>query len=164
MKIRAGMQWVLPPGYGICRRLSLPVNLAVIALLLALGQAGAYLPGGAAWGLALFAAGLYLLVALVFGLRFILRRIGGAAERIASGDLSMRLGRRSGGNAETDAIWAEIARMAGNLSSLVGEVRDGAESIRGGSREIAEGVAHLSQRTDRQASTRARSASRRSSA
>ena len=105
------MQWLLAPGYAICRRLSLPLNLAVIAVLLALGLAGAYLPGGAAWGLPLFAAGLYLLVALVFGLRFILRRIGGAAERIASGDLSMRLSRRSGGNAETDAIWAEIRRI-----------------------------------------------------
>jgi methyl-accepting chemotaxis protein len=130
------------------------VNLLVIGALLALGQLGAHLGGGAkAWGLASFAAGLYLLIALVSGLRFILRRIGGAAERIASGDLSMRLSRRSGGNAETDAIWAEIARMARNLSSLVGEVRGGADSILAGSREIAEGVAHLSQRTDRQAST-----------
>jgi methyl-accepting chemotaxis protein len=147
------MRWILLPGYAICRRLSLPVNLVVIGGLLALGQAGAYLDGAAAWAAACFAAGIYLLVALVSGLRFVLGRIGTAAERIASGDLSKRLSRRSGGNAETDAIWAEIARMADNLSSLVGEVHGGAASILAGSREIAEGVAHLSQRTDKQAST-----------
>jgi len=148
------MRWILLPGYFVCRRLSMAVNVFVIGVLLALGQLGAYLGGSAqAWGLACFAAGLYLLIALVSGLRFILRRIGGAAERIASGDLSMRLSRRSGGNVETDVIWAEITRMARNLSSLVGEVRGGADSILVGSREIAEGVAHLSQRTDRQAST-----------
>ena len=147
------MRWILAPGYAICRRLSMAVNLAVIGVLLALGQASAHLAGGAAWAAAFFAAGLYLLVALVFGLRFILRRVGATAERLASGDLSMRLSKRSGGNAETDAIWAEFARMAGNLSSLVGEVRGGAESILAGSREIAAGVAHLSQRTDKQAST-----------
>jgi len=147
------MRWILLPGYAIFQRLSMAVNLGVICVLLVGGEVLAYLGGSAAWGVALFAFGLYLLVSLVFGLRYILQRIGGAAERIASGDLSMRLSRRSGGNSETDTIWGSVTRMAGNLAGLVGEVRAGAESVRVGSLEMAEGYAHLSERTDRQAST-----------
>ena len=127
------MRWILLPGYAICQRLSMAVNLGVICVLLVGGEVLAYLGGNVAWGVALFAFGLYLLVSLVFGLRYILQRIGGAAERIASGDLSMRLSRRSGGNSETDTIWGSVTRMAGNLAGLVGEVRAGAESVRVGS-------------------------------
>ncbi|HEX5093643.1 MAG TPA: methyl-accepting chemotaxis protein [Burkholderiales bacterium] len=147
------MQWILAPGYAVCRRLSLAGNLVLIAALLVLGEAGRFLAGGALWTLAFSAAGLYLLTALVMGLRFVLRRIGGAAERIASGDLSLRMSRGSGGNTETDAIWASLARMARNLASLVGEVRTGAESILGGSQEIAQGYSNLSTRTEQQSTT-----------
>ena len=147
------MRWFLAPGYAVCRRLSLAGNLVLVLVLLAAGQAGAVLTGGAAWTLAFSAAGLYLLVALVLGLRYVLKRIGSTAERIASGDLSMRLDRGSGGNGETDAIWGSLARMAKNLASLVGAVRSGAETILDGSSEISHGYANLSARTEQQSTT-----------
>jgi methyl-accepting chemotaxis protein len=155
------MRWILAPGYTVCRRFSLLGNLLLIVALLALGQTMTWFGQGVwqAAGAASFVAGLYMLAALAFGLRYVLRRIGAAAERMASGDLSMRLGGGSGGNAETDAIWSSLARMAGNLASIVGEVRSAADRILGGSREISDGYAHLSARTEKQSSTLEQTAS-----
>jgi len=103
--------------------------------------------------IATFAGALYLLVSFVISSRGGLRRIGAAAERMASGDLSMRLQAVKDDASEAGAMWASVARMAENLTSIVTEVQAGSESILLASREISDGYANLSQRTDRQAST-----------
>jgi methyl-accepting chemotaxis protein len=100
-----------------------------------------------------FAAAVYLLASFMLHSRASLLRIGSAAERIASGDLSMRMDAVTDDASEAGAMWVAVARMATNLNSIVGEVNRGSESILAASKEISEGFTNLSRRTDRQAAT-----------
>jgi len=100
-----------------------------------------------------FLAALYLLVSFMLHSRSSLLRIGTAAERIASGDLSMRMDAVTNDASEAGAMWAAVARMAANLAAIVGEVSRGSESILAASGEISDGFSNLSRRTDRQAAT-----------
>jgi methyl-accepting chemotaxis protein len=72
------------------------------------------------------------------------------AETVASGDLSSRIEVTS--RDETGQLMAALKRMNEGLVSLVGQVRNSADSIATGSSQIAVGNADLSQRTEEQAS------------
>ncbi len=72
------------------------------------------------------------------------------AETVAGGDLSATWSIDS--NDETGRLLAALQRMNRRLAQIVGEVRQGAESIATGSSQIATGNADLSQRTEEQAS------------
>ncbi len=72
------------------------------------------------------------------------------AETVASGDLSSHIEVTS--KDETGQLLAALKRMNESLVSLVGQVRNSADSIATGSAEIATGNADLSQRTEEQAS------------
>lgn len=73
-----------------------------------------------------------------------------ATERVASGDLVSSID--VDGSDESAQLLAGMLKMRDGLSSMVGEVRECAESISNGSSEIASGNANLSQRTESQAS------------
>jgi methyl-accepting chemotaxis protein len=126
------------PGFVLTGRLSEAASMALVAALFALAQALSYYQ---AWGpaLTLFIVALYLLGAFFLGSRAGLRRLSAAAERIASGDLSIRTS-------------GTIGRMAESLAGIVVRVRAGADSILAGSKEVSSGCASLSQRTEEQAS------------
>ncbi|MCW5665149.1 MAG: MCP four helix bundle domain-containing protein [Piscinibacter sp.] len=85
--------------------------------------------------------------------RSITRPIGQAvdlAERVAAGDLGVRIDVR--GRDEAGQLLAALQAMTGNLTNIVGQVRQSSESIATGSAQIATGNADLSQRTEEQAS------------
>ncbi|MBT9594891.1 MAG: MCP four helix bundle domain-containing protein [Vitreoscilla sp.] len=72
------------------------------------------------------------------------------AETVASGDLTATV--LVHGRDETAQLLNALGRMNDNLIRIVGEVRQGSDSIATGSRQIATGNADLSQRTEEQAS------------
>ncbi|TSK04969.1 MAG: HAMP domain-containing protein [Geobacter sp.] len=98
------------------------------------------------------------LAALIFVFAwFVARRIKealdqaiGASRRIASGDLTAHIVVDS--NDETGELLASLKEMNEGLAHIVGDVRNGAESIATATEEIAAGNADLSQRTEEQAS------------
>ena len=93
-----------------------------------------------------------LSVALVMS-RKIVRPIENAiltAGRIAGGDLTADI--TVTGSDETAALLQALKDMNGNLKKIVGEVRGGTDSVTTASREIAQGNADLSTRTEEQAS------------
>ncbi|MBC7702109.1 methyl-accepting chemotaxis protein [Aquabacterium sp.] len=95
-------------------------------------------------GAALFA---WQLVALIT------RSIGRAvtvAETVAAGNLTSHI--EVTGNDETGQLMRALKRMNESLVTLVGQVRNSADSIATGSNQIAIGNADLSQRTEEQAS------------
>jgi methyl-accepting chemotaxis protein len=71
------------------------------------------------------------------------------AQAVAEGDLRTRIDRV--GSDETGRLLAALKAMNDNLSSMVGQVRDSAESVASGSSQISTGSADLSQRTEEQA-------------
>lgn len=71
------------------------------------------------------------------------------AEAVATGDLSMRI--EWSGSDEAGQLLAALKAMNDNLSGLVSQVRDSAESVASGSTQISNGSADLSQRTEEQA-------------
>jgi methyl-accepting chemotaxis protein len=73
-----------------------------------------------------------------------------ASRRIASGDLTAQLTVES--SDETGELIASLKEMNEGLARIVGEVRNGADSIATATEEIAAGNADLSQRTEEQAS------------
>ncbi|MBT9495527.1 MAG: HAMP domain-containing protein [Paucibacter sp.] len=73
-----------------------------------------------------------------------------ATVRVAEGDLVTRI--EVSGKDEAAQLLTGLLDMRNKLSSMVKEVRDGAENISNGAREIASGNADLSQRTESQAS------------
>ncbi len=79
-----------------------------------------------------------------------IRRAVDAANTVAAGDLSQRIEVNS--HDETGELLQAMNTMNQTLSRVVGEVRQGSESITTGSTEIASGAADLSQRTEQQAS------------
>ena len=76
-----------------------------------------------------------------------------AAENVAAGDLRARIG--SGPDAarrdETGALLRALGNMNDKLAIIVGEVREGTDTIATGSTEIAAGNVDLSARTEQQA-------------
>jgi methyl-accepting chemotaxis protein len=105
-----------------------------------------------AWGL--FALAAYLVGALVLWTQIGMVRIGRTVERIAVGDLSV--GVKGGGGVDgrdAEGLWNSIAKMSGNLARIVEQVNASCEVIVKSAREIADGYANLSQRTEEQAST-----------
>src|SRR5450830_254758 len=73
------------------------------------------------------------------------------AERVAGGDLSVRV--ESTSQDETGKLLAALQNMRDGLVSAVMQVRDGSDAISVAAREIADGNANLSARTELQAST-----------
>ncbi|MEY4749661.1 MAG: hypothetical protein RIQ60_1875 [Pseudomonadota bacterium] len=130
--------WVIGSGVYLDR-----VDATLSARVLALSLAAALL--------AALLLGVGLLVA-----RSVLRQIGAepatvnaAAQRIAAGDLGTTLELRAGDGA---SVLHAIAAMRDGLRGLVGQVRDGSESVATASAQIAQGNQDLSVRTERQAS------------
>ncbi|MET0517455.1 MAG: methyl-accepting chemotaxis protein, partial [Burkholderiaceae bacterium] len=80
-----------------------------------------------------------------------LQRAVGVAETVAAGDLSAAID--AGGRDETGQLLLALRHMNGGLSQVVGAVRDSADHIATGSRQIAAANADLSQRTEEQASS-----------
>ena len=79
-----------------------------------------------------------------------LRQAVAVADRVAQGDLSVRID--TGRQDEIGDVQRSLARMTDALRSLVGEVRHSADSISTASSEIATGNQDLSQRTEATAS------------
>jgi methyl-accepting chemotaxis protein len=132
------MKALFAPGLALTGRLGIVGNLALIASLLVLAQALSFYQ---AWGTALaaFCGALYLLCAFFAASRSGVGQVTAAAERIASGDLSIRAA-------------GAIGRMAERLAGIVAQVRAGADAILAGSQEVSGGCASLSHRTEEQAS------------
>ncbi len=104
----------------------------------------------------LITAATVLLAAGLFAWRLVMSIVGGidravkVAETVASGDLASDIEVTS--KDETGQLMAALKRMNESLVSVVGQVRNSADSIATGSAEIATGNADLSQRTEEQAS------------
>jgi methyl-accepting chemotaxis protein len=88
--------------------------------------------------------------------RSILRQIGGEPDyasslvrEISAGNLAVEVRTRPG---DTTSLLACMGAMRGDLARIVGQVRNGSESIATGTTQIATGNADLSQRTEEQAS------------
>jgi methyl-accepting chemotaxis protein len=150
---------LLTPGFAVTGRLGMIGNLSLIGSLFLFAQLlSLYWPAaeGHPWRwaalLAVFLAALYLLCAFFFASRIGLRRLSAAAERIASGDLSIRTRAARSDHAQAAAMWSSIGRMAESLAGIVAQVRTGADAILSGSKEVSSGCASLSQRTEEQAS------------
>ncbi|MDD2271307.1 MAG: methyl-accepting chemotaxis protein [Desulfuromonadaceae bacterium] len=73
-----------------------------------------------------------------------------ASDQIASGDLTVKIEIES--EDETGHLLASLKEMNEGLAKIVGEVRNGADSIATATEQIAAGNADLSQRTEEQAS------------
>ena len=78
-----------------------------------------------------------------------LQQAMGVAERIAAGDLSVRVEARH--HDETGRLLAALGTMTASLAQVVSGVRDSSESIATGAGQIASGTLDLSQRTETQA-------------
>ncbi|VVE87124.1 methyl-accepting chemotaxis protein [Pandoraea bronchicola] len=109
-------------------RIAMGVTLAV-ALLLAL------------WGRAMLAR------AVLRPIREVISHF----ERMAAGDLSQRVEQRT--RNEMGQLFGALGRMRDGLAATVGTVRESTEAIHASAREIADGNADLSQRTESQASS-----------
>jgi len=112
---------------------------------------------GAASVLMIAMASIATLLAVLVGysvMRSITRPLNAAiniAERVAGGDLSVRV--ESTAQDETGKLLAALQDMRDGLVSAVTQVRDGSDAISVAAREIADGNANLSARTELQAST-----------
>jgi len=79
-----------------------------------------------------------------------LRRAVESAEAIAEGDLATDI--KAAGKDETAQLLQALSAMKANLARIVGNVRQGSESVSTASSEIAQGNHDLSSRTEQQAS------------
>jgi len=86
-----------------------------------------------------------------------LAEVRDAAVRIAEGDLTVQIASR--GQDEIGRLTDAINGISRNLSSVVGNVRDGAEQIANASQEISTGNLDLCSRTEEQAASLATTAS-----
>jgi methyl-accepting chemotaxis protein len=164
------MRVIFTPAFALIRQLSVRANLIGIVLLLLAGQLVAL---AAVWRLAgdaqtegSFAPSVVAILAFVIAVYWLaglgawnnlgLDRLAKTIERIASGDLTVKLRAPRGlqlENSEAGKIWASIALMSNNLLDIVSQVRLGADQIAHGSHEVAAGYTDLSQRTEEQSST-----------
>jgi methyl-accepting chemotaxis protein len=171
---------LLRPGIRFVERLSVVANLSVIAVfylaaeLLTLWWATRISPSGslngdmaraaagwAPWGiLALFIGGTYALTSFVVSFRINLERISRALGRIAAGEIGAQERQTAvATTTESTVMWGALAQMRENLGGIVTQVRDSAETIARGSREMSDSYSNLSQRTEEQASTLEQTAS-----
>ena len=102
---------------------------------------------------ALFLVPAYLVGALVMWGQIGMSRISRTVERIALGDLSVRARGRGTEGADAEGLWRSIGAMSENLAGIVSQVNSSCDAIVKSAREIADGYANLSQRTEEQAST-----------
>nr|WP_315466280.1 methyl-accepting chemotaxis protein [uncultured Rhodoferax sp.] len=86
-----------------------------------------------------------------------LKEVQLAASRIAGGDLTVQLSKRSGD--EIGQMVDAINQIGSGLASVVESVREGSESVANASSEIAQGNQDLSMRTEQQASALQQTAS-----
>ena len=86
-----------------------------------------------------------------------LQRAVDVAERIAQGDLTGEV--QANGRDEIAQLMGSLSTMKAGLSRMVGQVRGNADSVATAAREIAQGNADLSQRTEQQAASLQRTAS-----
>jgi methyl-accepting chemotaxis protein len=143
------------PAFAVVRRLDLGRNilLLVVVFWLSVVLAGLSLPLVAA-ATSLVAA--YYAAALHAWIRSTMVRLRETMERIASGDLTARLGEDSGRemqSSEAGRLRRSVNEMNESLVEIVSQVRASAQTIVESAREIALGNSHLSQRTETQAST-----------
>ncbi len=75
----------------------------------------------------------------------------GFASQISAGDLGGELASDAADHTETGRLKHALSQMRENLHHIVGQVRDGTDTIATASREIAEGNMDLSTRTEMQA-------------
>ncbi|RFB69541.1 MULTISPECIES: methyl-accepting chemotaxis protein [unclassified Herbaspirillum] len=112
---------------------------------------------GAASVLMIAMATIASLLAVLVGysvMRSITRPLNAAiniAERVAGGDLSVRV--ENSAHDETGKLLTALQGMRDGLVNAVTQVRDGSDAISVAAREIADGNANLSARTELQAST-----------
>ena len=110
------------------------------ALALMLGVMGAVLLAGAVLGLW-----------IARGITRPLEQAVAAAQRVAAGDLTVRL--EAGRRDEIGQLLLALSEMSASLRAVVGEVVAGAHAVADSSAQIAQGNLDLSQRTEEQAST-----------
>jgi methyl-accepting chemotaxis protein len=103
--------------------------------------------------LLLFAAAVFLFATFIHWSRVGLTRLTKAAERIASGDVSISLSAQRGDHTEAGQMWNAMQHMGRNLAAIAGQVRASADVVLNGSKEMANGFASLSARTEEEAST-----------
>ncbi len=109
------------------------------------------------------AGGIFVAMALLLGAlatvtnRSILRTIGGdpadaahIAEAIASGNLAIPIGTRAG---DQESLMRAISRMRDALTQIIGQVKLAADNVAAAAREISNGNADLSRRTENQAAS-----------
>jgi methyl-accepting chemotaxis protein len=112
------------------------------------------------WWISLIALGLCvpLLGSIyVFVRRFVVRPLGGepaaateVAQRIAAGDLAVEVSVKEG---DSTSLLAAMSTMRKDLSRIIGQINEAADTIAVSAKEIASGNADLSQRTEEQASS-----------
>ena len=86
-----------------------------------------------------------------------LRQAVDVAERVSSGDMTSSVD--TAGRDEMGQLMAALKKMNGSLVTIVGQVRNGTETITTASTEIAAGNMDLSSRTEQQASSLQQTAS-----
>ncbi|SNS48014.1 methyl-accepting chemotaxis protein-1, serine sensor receptor [Noviherbaspirillum humi] len=103
------------------------------------------------------ALGVAVGVSLITGISRSLNQAVQFAERVAAGDLSHRVEVRS--RDEAGQLLLAMTRMNDELAKVVGEVREGTDTIATASSEISNGNQDLSSRTEQQASSLQQTAS-----
>ena len=149
------------PALALVRLLTLPVGFALVVLLLALQTllGAVWPPGPGGVPLPLFPlpallAG-YVLGALYLWTGHGMSRMRGTIERIASGDISLRVGNQfdSADESEEARLWRALAQMSGSLRSIVEQVYLSADSIAERAKDVASGNTNLAERTQAQAAS-----------
>jgi len=119
----------------------------------AAGRLGQRDPAALGLTAAIFLVPAYLTGALVMWGQVGMARISRTVERIALGDLSVRVDGRGTEGSDAEQMWRSIGAMSGSLADIVKQVTASCDVIGKAAREIAEGYTNLSQRTEEQAST-----------
>ncbi|MDE2430656.1 MAG: HAMP domain-containing protein, partial [Burkholderiales bacterium] len=96
-----------------------------------------------------FIAAAYLLTGFYMSFSGEVEELSEAVQRVASGDLSTRIS--SKGKDEIAQLLNAFEGMSAGLATLVADIRTGTETIAIASKEIAQGNANLSSRTEQQA-------------
>jgi methyl-accepting chemotaxis protein len=158
------MMKFLAPAFAILKRTSTPVSLSIVGALLVLEQATntwlfemMSVPRGVAISLTtLFTLiAIYFLVAIALWSKAGIGRMRNTIERIASGELTVKIVNPAGETSGTDEghLWRSLRQMNDGLKEIVNQVRQSADAIVMVAKEIAEGNTNLSQRTQEQASS-----------
>jgi methyl-accepting chemotaxis protein len=102
---------------------------------------------------------IYLLGALYLWTRTGIERLRDRVERIASGDLTVRIAVVGSERSSEAVLWRSVKHMSDNLREIVEQVRASADSIVAMAKDTAAGSTSLSTRTQEQASSLAETAS-----